>query len=149
MTRAVFDPNIFISAAISPIGAPRHLLVAWGEAAFELIVSSALLEEIERALGYGRVRARVTEEEGHELVRMLRDKATVVPDPPSGESGLTPDPKDDYLIAPARAAGVDVLVSGDSDLTGPVDPKPPVLTPREFLEQLVEERSDPSPGDGR
>ncbi len=50
--------------------------------------------------------------------------------------GLTADPDDDYLVALARAAGADYLVSGDRHLLELTDPEPPVLTPREFLALL-------------
>ena len=49
---------------------------------------------------------------------------------------ISPDPDDDYLIALARAAGADYIVSGDSDLLDLTDPHPPVLTPRQFLNVL-------------
>ena len=68
-----------------------------------------------------------------------RKNATLAPlikDPPE-VSGLTPDPGDDYLVSLARAAGVDCLVSGDPHLTGLADPRPPVLTPRAFLDRLL------------
>jgi uncharacterized protein len=54
------------------------------------------------------------------------------PDPPP----VTRDPGDDYLVALAVRAGADVLVSGDSDLTGPKIAGVTVLTPRAFLERL-------------
>jgi hypothetical protein len=41
------------------------------------------------------------------------------------------------LIALARAARADVIVSGDSHLTELPDPTPPVRTPRQFIEQLT------------
>jgi predicted nucleic acid-binding protein len=50
---------------------------------------------------------------------------------------MSPDSGDDYLIALARTSGADVIVSGDSHLTQLVDPTPPVLTPRQFIEQLT------------
>ncbi len=50
---------------------------------------------------------------------------------------LSPDRGDDYLIALARTARADVIVSGDSHLTQLLDAEPPVLTPRQFAEQLT------------
>ena len=54
----------------------------------------------------------------------------------------TPDPDDDYLVALAQAADIDVIVSGDdhlSDVTGCV-----VKTPREFLTQIESEKEESS-----
>jgi predicted nucleic acid-binding protein len=40
------------------------------------------------------------------------------------------------VIALARHSRADLIISGDRDLTGLADPRPPVLTPREFLSWL-------------
>lgn len=50
---------------------------------------------------------------------------------------VSPDPKDDYLVALARASNADSLVSGDSHLLD-LDYLPPLMavTPRDFLEEL-------------
>lgn len=57
----------------------------------------------------------------------------------------TPDPKDDYLVALALAAGADYLVSGDPHLSGLEDEAiPTVVSPREFLTILEECRAKTS-----
>jgi uncharacterized protein len=61
------------------------------------------------------------------------EDAVLVGDPPL-RPGLTTDPGDDYLVALAREADAQCIVSGDAHLTQLVDPSPPVLTPRAFLE---------------
>ncbi|MCA1705276.1 MAG: PIN domain-containing protein, partial [Actinobacteria bacterium] len=50
--RAVLDPNVIISAVLSPGGAPARVMTAWLEGRYELVVSPLLLEELERALSY-------------------------------------------------------------------------------------------------
>jgi uncharacterized protein len=70
-----------------------------------------------------------------EFVRGIQESALTIDDPPA-PSGLSPDPDDDYLIALARSAEADYLVSGDGHLTGLSAAEAPVLTPREFLEHL-------------
>jgi predicted nucleic acid-binding protein len=101
-----------------------------------VIVSPSLLAELERVLAYDRVRSRVTPQDAEELVSELRWHALLVDDPPEVEAGLTADAGDDYLVALARAAGADVLVSGDPHITGVERPEPPVLTPRQLVEIL-------------
>ena len=49
---------------------------------------------------------------------------------------LTGDPKNDYIVLVARQAGADAIVSGDPHLLEMPNPDPPVLSPREFLDQL-------------
>jgi len=48
------------------------VLRAWLDGAFELVVSSQLLSELERALTYPKLRGRVEPSEGGELVELLR-----------------------------------------------------------------------------
>jgi uncharacterized protein len=70
-----------------------------------------------------------------EFIDGLSEDAVIVKDPPELPR-VSPDPDDDYLIALARAAGADYIVSGDRDLLDVTDPDPPVLTPRQFLDIL-------------
>ncbi|HXF57959.1 MAG TPA: putative toxin-antitoxin system toxin component, PIN family [Actinomycetota bacterium] len=135
MPAAVLDPGVLVAALISPGGAPARLLLAWFEGYFELVVSPRLLEELERVLRRTKFRRYVTAAEVTEYVELLARRAVVVHDPAAAPP-VTPDPGDDYLVALARAARADVLVSGDIHLTGLEDPEPPVLTPRRFLDQL-------------
>lgn len=69
------------------------------------------------------------------LLSALSEESVSVADP-VGQSGATPDPGDDYLVALAQAVDADCIVSGDLHLTQLSDPRPPVLTPREFLTSL-------------
>jgi putative PIN family toxin of toxin-antitoxin system len=133
--RAVLDPGVLIAALISAAGAPRALLALWLEGGFELIGSPQLLAELERVLLRKKFRFYLTEPEVREFLELLLRFATIVPDPPP-LPGVTPDPKDDYLVALARSSGARVLVSGDHHLCDLADPQPPVLTPRAFLSRL-------------
>ncbi len=135
--RAVLDPNVLISAVISPAGAPREILTAWTQGRFDLIVSPELLGELRDVLARPRLRRWVSEAVAAEYVDGLTDGALLIDDPPA-QPGLSPDPDDDYLIMLARAAGADYLVSGDHHLTGLDDATPPVLAPREFRDRLTE-----------
>ena len=49
---------------------------------------------------------------------------------------VTRDPKDDYLVALALAAGAEAITSGDEDLHAAKDLGVDVLTPRELLTRL-------------
>ena len=135
MRRVVFDPNVLISARLSPNGTPGLLLAAWTDEQFELVVSPALLAEMGGVLDRPKFRRWLTAEEARVFVNTLHTSATVVDDPPVPAQN-TPDPSDDYLLALAVAADADYLVSGDTHLTGLANPLPPVLTPRDFLEGL-------------
>ena len=58
--RAVLDPNVLVSAAISPTGQPRQILTAWIEQRFELIASPALLDELADVLARPKFRRYIT-----------------------------------------------------------------------------------------
>lgn len=111
------------------------LLRAWLDGAYELVVSPALLDELERVLGYPKIVKRVGPAEAGGLLDMLRRQAELVEDPDSGPVVHSPDPDDDYLICLAEA-GTAVLVSGDTDLTGLVG-QIPVYTPATFQDLLA------------
>ncbi|MBV9282905.1 MAG: putative toxin-antitoxin system toxin component, PIN family, partial [Chloroflexi bacterium] len=135
MYRVVIDPGVLISALLSPHGHPASLYLRWRAGDFELIVSPALLDELQRVLNRPRFRAHVTPEEANRYVDVLRREAIVAQDPPDPPR-VSRDQKDDYLIALARLGRAHYLVSGDRDLTDLADPGPPILTPREFVAVL-------------
>jgi len=95
-----------------------------------------LLAELDRVLRRPKFSRWIEPPQITALVDALEEAATLVPDPPA-QPGLTADPGDDYLVALARAAGADCIVSGDAHLTGLVDARPPVLTPRAFVDRWL------------
>lgn len=130
--RAVLDANVLVSALLSRAGAPARIVSRWLAGEFELIVSERLLGELERALGYPKVRARVPADDAQKLLVLLR-QAAVATDPGAPPRRST-DPGDDYLLALAEAEHA-LLVTGDHhllDLAGRL----PIHTPRAFLEAL-------------
>ncbi len=132
--RAVLDPNVIVSALLSPSGAPAALFREWVGGAFELVVSPALLAELERVLSYPKVATRVSPEEARQLLELLRSQAVPATDPVDAPTVGSPDPDDDYLIALAESVPA-VLVSGDTDLHG-LAGQIPTYRPREFLDLL-------------
>lgn len=105
----------------------------WLAGDFELVVSEHLLTELERALGYTKVRARVPAEAAAGLLDLLRAAAIVALDP-SAPPPRSPDPGDDYLLSLAEAESA-VLVTGDRHLLELAD-RFPIRTPRAFLEAV-------------
>jgi len=93
------------------------------------------MRELEQVLLRPRFRRWVTEDDVAQFVEAIRTHADFEPDPPWIEA-ISPDPADDYLVALAISVGAHVLVSGDRDLTELTEIRPPVRTPREFLDAL-------------
>ena len=138
MRRIVFDPGVLIAALISAEGPPAEALDRWREGEFDLVVSPVLLGELERVLLRRKFRPYVSEGDVRQYVAALAQEGVVISDPQPSSEPLTEDPKDDYLLSLARAAGAEAIVSGDAHLTSLEAPEPPVLTPRQFLAELGE-----------
>ncbi len=133
--RAVLDPNVIVSAVLSRSGTPAMLLEAWLDGAYQLVVSPALLDELERVFGDPKIAKRVSPPEARELLDVLRLHAEFVDDPRGTPAVRSPDPDDDYLICLAEA-GTAVIVSGDTELQSLAD-QIPVCTPAAFLALLA------------
>jgi uncharacterized protein len=132
--RAVLDPNVIISATLSPGGSPARALRLWLEGGYELVCSPLLLEELRRAFNYPKLSKHVLPDEVDELLDLLRRGALVVDDPGVPPAVGSSDPNDDYLIALAEESR-SVLVSGDRDLLELVD-QIPVYSPSDFLTMI-------------
>ena len=132
------DPGVLVSGRITfgGRGAPAGLLIAWFEGRFEMILSEELLDELERVLLRTKFRRYTSREEVGEYIRLLRRGTNLEPEPMGPSPSFTSDPKDDYLVALARSSGAHFLVAGDPHLTRLSNPRPPVLTPRTFLDVL-------------
>ena len=133
--RAVLDPNVLISALLSPAGRAADVVRAWRRGEFDLIVSALLIEEVGRALAYPKLRRRIPEDDALAFVHWIAGSATLVDDPEGDPPVNSSDPGDDYLIALAASRRA-ILVSGDRhllDLNGEI----PVESPSQFLQRLA------------
>jgi putative PIN family toxin of toxin-antitoxin system len=131
--RAVLDANVLIAALLSPTGAPAQILARWFAGDFELVVSESLLAELERALAYPKLRARIAPEDAAEFVSFLRNTAVPTPDSLVAP-GRSRDSGDDYLLSLAENEKA-IVVSGDQHLLALAD-QFPVRSPRDFLDGL-------------
>jgi uncharacterized protein len=132
--RVLLDANVLVSALLSRSGPPARLVALWLDAAFELVVCPALLAEVERSLAHPKVRPRVEPADAERFAQLLREGAELVADPEGPPPLRSLDPEDDYLLALAAREQV-ALISGDEHLLALRD-RAPVLTPREFLDEL-------------
>ncbi len=133
--RAVLDPNVIISALLSPTGPPARALRSWQQGRFALVASPKLLDELDRALAYPKLRTRIPAQPAAAVLDLLARGATIAPDvadPPA----RCADPDDDYLLALAESRRA-ALVSGDKHLLA-LRGQFPVFTAAEFLDWLDE-----------
>lgn len=118
MLRVVLDTNVFVSSLLVASGQPAQVVDAWRKRAFDLVISPAMLVELQQTLSYEHIRRRyaVTDQKVEQLLRLLRRRGIIVP----GEveiSGVIPkDPDDEVILACAVEGSADVIVSGDRHL---------------------------------
>lgn len=136
MIRAVVDPGVLVSAFIGRReSVPDRIVRAWRAGRIELVVSPALLEELSGVLARPKFASATRSGRAVDFVEALRAGATMFEDAPNA-APITRDPKDDYLVRLARAAGAVVLVSGDRDLLEAGIADVEVLTPRAFIDRM-------------
>jgi len=141
VTRGVADVNVLVSAVIAIEGIPAcRVFRAAVAGQWQLVASPHLIADLDQVLHRDKFRRSITVGEAERHVEVVRGLAELVPDPPLPWPVVTRDPDDDYLVALARRANVDVLISGDVHLTELVDLVPPVRTPAQFLTMLTTER---------
>lgn len=136
--RAVLDPNVLVSAAISATGAPAQVVRRWLEGEFELVASPLLLEELSRVLAYPKIAERVSADDAAALFELVATEAEVAADGDGPAAVAVEDPGDEYLVVLAVTVGA-ALVSGDKHLTALAD-RLPIYRPAEFLQLLDDAR---------
>lgn len=139
----MIDPNVLVSAAISPAGAPSVILDLIEGGAITAIASPRLLAELDGVLRREKFRTWLELDEVTAYLDEFERLAEAVEDPPEAPT-VSPDPDDDYLIALARTTHADAVVSGDTDLTGLALTDLPTLTPRQLLDELAAALDDPT-----
>ena len=138
MTRALLDANVLISAVVRPSGPPGQLVAELLlHQAFELVLSPAIVEEVERALVQPRIRKYlVSPQDAHLWLVDLVALADLVKD--TGRvAGVSRDPGDDMVLAAAVEGRAAVIVTGDKDLLAlEVYEGVAIVTPRAWLDLL-------------
>ena len=116
--RAVVDTNVWVSAALTPVGHSARVLDALRAGRFTLVTSEPLLDELADVLRRPRIVRRfgTTSDQIAELILQLRDRAEIVT--VEGTVDVCRDPDDDRVIETALRGVASVLVTRDDDLKG-------------------------------
>lgn len=136
MLRVVIDPNVVVSAAISPKGVTGRLIRLGLAGQFRMIVCPMLLDEAREVFGRPKLRRFVALATALELLVDIEGAAESYPDPRRIEA-TSRDRDDDYLIALANESDADRLLSGDADLLALADGDRRVMSPRQFIDELT------------
>ena len=141
--RATFDTNIFVRKVIRKDNLSNHLLSLWREGRFVLVLSQAIIDEIEKVLSRRKLRLkyRYTLTEVKDLIDLLQ-QASIIEVNTSFEL-CHRDPTDNIFVDCAILGRVQFLVSIDNDLVS--DPRlkqalfefgVAVVEPQDFLVRI-------------
>ena len=133
--RVVIDPNVFVSATITPSGALGPILSLIDGGVIVPVVTQHLVDEVVDVLGRPKLAKYVKPGAGaafEDQMRQLGEWHSDITEPPS----VIRDPQDDYLVALALGASAEAITSGDDDLHSAENLGVAVLTPRELLTHL-------------
>lgn len=129
---------MIISAAIRPSGAPGRIVTELlARDAFTLVISPAIIAEVEAALGLTKIRRYLREPDEAPLwladilaiADLVEDTGAVV--------GICRDPADDMVLSAAREGRAELIVTGDADLLALVEYEgSTIVAPRAFLALL-------------
>ncbi len=113
----VLDANVFVSALISPLGAPAEILRLWEEEAFGVMISPAILEEIARVLRYPKIqKAYNLAEEEIKVFFKLIESAAILLEPTENIAAVEQDEADNRYLECAVAGEAAYIVTGDKHL---------------------------------
>jgi uncharacterized protein len=137
LKRVVVDPNVLLSALVgNPEAAPAILLEAIHDHVVEMVACPMLIAEVRENLAEPYFRALIDQSEAAQAVSALEHVAVMVDDPIDPEPVLR-DSGDDYLLALARSARAEAIVTGDKDLLDHVGLKLPAISAREAVGRLA------------
>ena len=109
----VLDTNVLVSATLIRVGNEDRILRAWQRGAFDLVFSSAMLEEVGRVLAYEKLRKHqwLSDDEVVELLEALASQSVIVP----GTMAVMAcrDPEDDKFLAAGLEGDAEYVMTGD------------------------------------
>lgn len=134
--RVVLDTNILIGALITKGTPPDRLYQAWLRGEIEFVTSTAQMAEIAEVLARPRLQKYLDAGEAAAIVENIDTRALVLDETPRVD--LSPDPKDNPILAAAIAGHADMIVSGDKRHMLALEEVEgiPVVTAREALDRL-------------
>lgn len=118
---AVVDTSVWVSALINPKGFPARIIEHLQRGDFVSATSQDILDELRAVLHRPRIRTKygLISEAISLHVRKIESYSALIS--LGTPLRLCRDPWDDHLLAAARTAKADYLVSRDDDLKGDID----------------------------
>lgn len=113
MIRAVIDTNVYISGTFW-VGVPKALINEAKLGKFKVIISDAILREIERVLSMKTGNFRLSKTEVSRIKNDILEYAEVAK--PENRLFVCSDESDNKVLECAAAGDADYIITGDSDL---------------------------------
>lgn len=135
MIKVVLDANQFVSALLKRDSNPAKILQLVQANCIQLLMSEAIIAEIDAVLRYPKIRARHGKDNNFIdlFLKRLRSIATLT----AGAmeiNHITDDPDDNRYLECALEGSADFIVSGDHHLTNLKTIQGiPIVTPQAFL----------------
>lgn len=111
--RVILDTNVLLGALISPHGPPDAIYRAWRAAKFELVTSTAQLDELRRVSRYPKLKTILPAHRVGTMVNNMQRAIVLGALPALPDAMEINDPNDAFLLAMALASEADYLVTGD------------------------------------
>ena len=111
--RVILDTNVLLGALISPYGPPDVIYRAWRATKFELVTSTAQLEELRRVSRYPKLKTILPAHRVGTMINNMQRAIVIVNLPPPPDDMNLNDPDDVFLLSMALASEADYLVTGD------------------------------------
>lgn len=113
----VLDANVYVSAMISPTGAPAQVIRGWEDEQFEVVVSPAIMDELGRVLNYPHLVDRYQQiKENRSLFLATLQEAAIMAHPDITMAVIAADESDNRYLECAVAGRAQYLVTGDPHL---------------------------------
>ena len=111
LIRVALDTNVLLSALLSPRGYPDTIYRAWRAARFEVVSSTAQLDELRRASRYPKFKAVLQPHHVGVMVHNLQRAVALDRLPALSAEMAADDPFDTFLIAMSIAGEADYVVT--------------------------------------
>jgi putative PIN family toxin of toxin-antitoxin system len=134
--KVVIDCNVWVSALLGS-GTPRKITDLFESAAFDVVYSAELLDELVDVLNRPKFKQRITERQIEQLMDSFQYKAVFI-ELENNIAAVSRDPDDDPYLACAKKGDCDFLITGDEDLLVlAVYGRTKIVTPAYFVQYLI------------
>lgn len=132
MHKVVLGSNIFISFLISHKPPISIILDLWRKDGLAVCYSVEILDELEKALTYPKIRKLISGPESESLINAVKTLGILVV--PSEIVEVCRDKEDNKYLEACLESGSNLLVSGDEDLLALKEFRGiKIINPREFI----------------